>query len=162
MKKVLYPILAVIVFLIIQGAAGVVIAVIALINDPQVFKQMQAGDPNAFMDSMGNSALAWATIISGLVSIGIIALLKMIDWKHVLNLKMIDWGWGVVSIIAAIFGIFALNILGEMLDLPNLMEEQFTNMSNDLVGALSIAIIGPIIEEFIFREGVEGSVGEGH
>jgi len=156
MKKVLYPILAVIVFLIIQGAAGVVIAVIALINDPQVFKQMQAGDPNAFMDSMGDSALAWATIISGLISIGIIALLKMIDWKHVLNLKMIDWGWGVVSIIAAIFGIFALNILGEMLDLPNLMEEQFTNMSNDLVGALSIAIIGPIIEEFIFREGVEG------
>ncbi len=158
MKKVLYPILAVIAFVFMQSAAGVSIAVFELIKNPELIKQMKSGgDPNAILnDLMSGDVLAWGILISGIVTIGVLALLKMIDWKQVLNVKMIDWKWSVVSIIACAFGIFSVNILEEMADLPNLMEDEFTDMSNSLIGALSIGLIGPIIEEFIFREGVEG------
>ena len=158
MKKVLYPILAVIAFVFMQSAAGVSIAVFELIKNPELIKQMKSGkDPNALLnDLMSGDVLAWGILIRGIITIGVIALLKMIDWKQVLNVKMIDWKWSVVSIIACAFGIFSVNILEEMADLPNLMEDEFTNMSNSLIGALSIGLFGPIIEEFIFREGVEG------
>ena len=157
MKKVLYPILAVIVFLFMQSAAGVALGVIGLIKNHALLKQAGKMDaPNALTDLVSGSALAWAIMLSGIATIGIVALLKMIDWKTVLNVKMIDWKWSLVSIVACVFGIFALNILEEMTDLPNLMEEQFINLTNSLTGALSIGVIGPIIEELIFREGVEG------
>ena len=157
MKKYLYPILAVIVFLFMQAAAGIVIAVGGLVIHPELIESTKAsGDPNTLMNSVGTDALAWAIAISGILTVSIIALLKMVDWKSVLNLKMIDWKWGIIGIMAAIIGIFALNIMEEMLDLPNLMEDTFLDMSNSVAGALCVGVIGPIIEEFIFREGVEG------
>ena len=63
---------------------------------------------------------------------------------------------GIISIVGAILGILALGIVEEMLDLPDLMENQWTDLSNSLIGALAIGLIGPIIEEFIFREAVLG------
>ena len=67
---------------------------------------------------------------------------------------MIEWKWGSIGIMAAVFGIFVLDIMAEWFQLPNEMEGVFNNLSNSLVGALSIAILGPIAEELIFREGI--------
>ena len=52
--------------------------------------------------------------------------------------------------------VFVTDVLGEVLDLPNMMEDQFIEMSNTVIGALAIGVVGPIIEEFIFREGILG------
>lgn len=157
MKKFLYPILAVIVFLIMQAAAGIVITIIGAVSNPELMKQVAAsGDTNALMQSVNPAALGWAVVVSGFLTVGVLALLKMIDWKHVLNFGQIRWGWGAVSIVAAIMGIFVLDIVEEMIDLPNLMEDTFTDMSNSLIGALCIGVLGPIAEEFIFREAFLG------
>ena len=157
MKKFLLPILAVIVFLFMQAAAGIVIAVVGLAMHPEMIKSVKAsGNMDEMMNSLGTDALSWAIVICGILTIVVIALLKMIDWKRVLNLKMIDWTWGFIGIVAAFFGIYASNIMEEMLNLPNLMEDTFLDMSNSVAGVLSVGVLGPIIEEFIFREGVEG------
>ena len=158
MKKVVYPIFAVIVFIIMQAVAGgALMAVGALRNIDKAKAIANSGDSNAMMKELVSpDMLALAIVVSGILTIIVIALLKMIDWKHVLNVKMIDWRWGLVSILAAMFGIFALDIAEDMLDLPNLMEETFRDMSNSVMGALGIGLLGPIIEEFIFREGIEG------
>ncbi len=157
MKKVIYPIFAVVVFLILQALAGVAVAVIIIVSNPGEAKEiMGSGDPNSFMNLITPEALGWAIALSGIVSVGIVALLKMIDWKNVLCFKCINWKWGVISIIASIVCIFCLGILEEIADLPNLMEDTFTDMSNSLTGALCIGLIGPIVEEFIFREAILG------
>lgn len=158
MKKVLYPILAVFAFVIMQTVAGVAMVVAAIIKDPDLLKEMaKKGDPNAFAETlMSAETLAWTVIISGILTIGVIALLKMIDWKQVFCFKCINWKLGIISIVGAILGILALGIVEEMLDLPDLMENQWTDLSNSLIGALAIGLIGPIIEEFIFREAVLG------
>ena len=157
MKKFLLPIFAVIVFLFMQAAAGIVIAVVGLAMHPEMIKSVKAsGNMDEMMNSLGTDALSWAIVICGILTIVVIALLKMIDWKRVLNLKMIDWTWGFIGIVAAFFGIYASNIMEEMLNLPNLMEDTFLDMSNSVAGVLSVGVLGPIIEEFIFREGVEG------
>lgn len=156
MKKILYPILAVIVFVIMQAAAGVVVCVAAIIKDRNLLDVARTGDQNALMSAVDVNALAWGIILSGLVTVGVIALLKMIDWKTVFDFKMINWKESPLAIIGAVLGIFALDIFEEMMDLPNEMEDVFLGMSNTLVGALSISVVGPIIEEFIFREGILG------
>ncbi len=157
MKKILYPILAVIVFTVMQAVAGIAIYAVALFKDPELLKKVaQTGDQSLLESAVGTSAIAWGVILSGIVTVGIIALLKMVDWKTVLNFKMINWKAGALAILGAICIIFFLDAIEEIIDLPNLMEDTFTNMSNSLIGAIGIGIIGPIIEEFIFREGVLG------
>ncbi len=136
MKQALYPLVAVMVFLVMQVVAGIAMG--------------------AMTDAMRSDTLGWAVILSGLVTIAILALLRMIDWKTVLNVKMTGWRTYALAIIGTIPGIFVLNMGEEVLNLTNHMEDMFIGMCHSLIGALSIAVIGPIIEEFIFRESILG------
>ena len=157
MKKVLYPILAVIVFIIMQAVAGVAIFVAAAVMNPEKFSTIaRSGDREALTEMMDANALSWAIIISGIITIGIIALLKMIKWEQVLDFKMIHWKDSAIALVGAAMCVFVTDVLGEVLDLPNMMEDQFIEMSNTVIGALAIGVVGPIIEEFIFREGILG------
>lgn len=158
MKKVLYPILAIVVFLVMQCIAGIVLAVCMIISKPECIRLLkETGDVKIFTEQLlTGSGMGWAITLSGLLTIGIIAMMKMINWKTVLNFGMIDWKTDWLAIAGGITGIFVLGIFEELLNLPNDMEDLFTMMSNTLGGALSIAILSPIIEEFIFREGILG------
>lgn len=158
MKKVLYPMLAVIAFILVQAFTGIVLAVVAIIKNHELLKQFsQTGDPNALMNSlMGGNAVAWALILSGILTVGIVALLKMIDWKTVLNVRMINWKVSALAIIGGLLSLFFMDILSDLFDLPDEMEDFFVSMSTTVVGALSIGVIGPIAEEFIFRESILG------
>ena len=51
---------------------------------------------------------------------------------------------------------YVLSLLNEWADLPNLLEDTFMDMSHDVVGILSIAIVAPILEECLFRGAIEG------
>lgn len=149
--------LAMIVFLVMQAGAGVVVYGIAVALKPELLKEIgRTGDQSVLENAISPTALALAVVISGLLSIGVIALLKMINWKTVFDTKTINWKAGILAIIGAIFGIFVLDILEEMIELPNLLEDQFTGLSNSFIGAISIGLLGPIIEEFIFRESILG------
>lgn len=156
MKKYLNPIIAMLVFGITQGIAGVVVMV------PYVFTHIDevksATDTQKLMQVIPADLIAWATILSGVLTVAILALLKMIDWKNVVNVSGINWKKAALYVLAAVCGIFALDIFEEMLNLPNLMEEAFTGMAKTVSGVLCIGILGPIAEEFVFREAALGSM----
>lgn len=46
--------------------------------------------------------------------------------------------------------------INEMIGLPNLMEDQFLDLSTNIAGILGIVIIGPIAEELLFRGAILG------
>ena len=158
MKKVLYPILAVIVFFTIQVIAGVGMAVITIAKNPSMFKTIaQSGDINAITNNMlTGDTLPWTLILSGIATVGVIAALNMIHWKSVLNVKMIDWKICWLAILGAVMVIFYTDLLSEFMEFPDEMGKIFNSMACSVVGALSIGIIGPIVEEFIFREAILG------
>ncbi len=155
MKKIIYPILAVVAFLVMQTLAGIGLVVFFLVLQPELMKTIRTGGLENILNTQP-AIISLAIDLSGIATIAIIGLLGMINWKQVLNVKSIEWKWGTVSIVAAILGIFVLDIMEEMIDLPNLMEDQFIAMSRSWLGILSIGVAGPIIEEFIFREGILG------
>ena len=158
MKKVLYPILAVIVFMVMQVFAGIAMIIFAVVKNPALIDSIKHGtNPETLINEiMAGDSLGWALILSGILTVLIIAALKMIDWKTVFNVKIIDWKISMIGIIGALIGIFYTDVVSEFFDLPNDMEDVFLNMSNTLMGALAIGVIGPVVEELIFREAILG------
>lgn len=157
MKKFLYPIFILFVFVATQAVAGMMIAGVSAASHPEALEEMMnSGDTNVLTSMIDTDSLAVAIIAGGFVTIVVLALMRMIDWKKVLNVKMIDWKNSWYAIAGAVAGVFALDVIEEMMDLPDLMEQTFTGMANSTLGVLSIAVLGPIVEEFVFREGIEG------
>lgn len=115
-----------------------------------------------FGSTFGNT-IVLLTVASGIVSILLSSLFfHNIDFKESIRIhaKMDKKNifLCVTAIVGALCGIFATNIMSELINLPDLMEDQFIDMSKSITGMIGIGIIAPIIEEYIFREAVEGQM----
>ncbi|MBR3456074.1 MAG: CPBP family intramembrane metalloprotease [Bacteroidaceae bacterium] len=100
-----------------------------------------------------SATIGLGIIVSGLLMILLVHAMKFYNAKNTFR-NSINPTLIVIAVIAAIAGAFAGNIANEQLDLPNLMEQQFTDMSKNIIGILAIAIIGPLAEEVVFRGAV--------
>lgn len=61
-----------------------------------------------------------------------------------------------VSIVFVFSATYVLNLLIEQANIPNTLEETFIDMSHNPFGILSIALMAPILEEFLFRGAIQG------
>lgn len=157
MKKYLMPLIPILVFNILQAIGGVIAFAIDAISDiDKATAAFKTHDQAAIMGIMTPEALAWTVAITGVISVAIISLFKLINWKTVVNFKQVDWKWAIIGLVGALVGVFASDILEEMLDLPNILEDQFISISQTTIGFIAIGIVGPIVEEFIFRESILG------
>lgn len=57
----------------------------------------------------------------------------------------------VMSLIMAISALFAIDIVFQKLDIPDIFEEQFRDMTKTWAGFLGICIVGPVMEEIMMR-----------
>ena len=153
MKNVyLKVVLALVIFLVMQGLGGLLVVVVS-----GVINHYSAGE-------MANGAqasptlLALAVIISGLLSCLILWGMKMIRLPKALDCSVVRWCPALLGILAAVVGIFSTDMASEMLNLPDMMEDVFKDLAKNFWGILGIAIIGPIVEELVFREGIQGSL----
>lgn len=56
------------------------------------------------------------------------------------------------TFVAGISGIFVCDAVSALADfLPNLMEDTFDSLENSLLGIIAIVIVGPVLEEMLFR-----------
>lgn len=70
----------------------------------------------------------------------------------------IRWQTGLLAIAGGILGGFCLSIMTENIALPNSMMQMSMAMSKNIWGLLALAIVGPITEELLFREAIEGEM----
>ena len=66
------------------------------------------------------------------------------------------WKRSLIALGGCILGAIALDLLSELLALPNILEEQMTDMCREPWGVLAIAIGAPLGEEIMFRWGIMG------
>lgn len=142
MKKVLLAVLA---FCILQALVGVVMAIPMAI--------MGIGPSNSAMSTIMGLAIIIADILTFLICW---KALKVIEFPETFNGKGIIWKWGLIAILASVMGIIAGDLLSEIMNLPNMIEDMILKMAYNFWGVLAIAVIGPIIEELVFREGICG------
>lgn len=70
---------------------------------------------------------------------------EKVTWSPVSPLYM------VLTVVITLAGIWLLDLLTSVLHLPDLMEQTFDLMQAGWLGILCIAVIGPILEELLFR-----------
>ncbi|MBR1718807.1 MAG: CPBP family intramembrane metalloprotease [Phocaeicola sp.] len=100
-------------------------------------------------------ASAVALVVSGLLMIAHLLFFRYASFKSeggsFTSFKTI-----LLCLPLVIASLLASNIIGELLELPNIYEDLFYSLSRNVFGFLSIALIAPIAEEMLFRGGIEG------
>lgn len=70
----------------------------------------------------------------------------------------IKWKPGMLGITGGVLGAMSISVLTEGVELPEMMKQMSLAMSHNVWGLLALAIVGPITEELIFREAIEGEM----
>lgn len=96
-----------------------------------------------------NSMLAPALLVSDTITIIILFILKYCKVKELFQTA--PQNVFLISMIMGFCSLFAVDLLAQPLDIPDIMEQQFKDMSKSLWGLFAICIIGPISEEIMMR-----------
>lgn len=144
MKKAL---LSVLVYLLIsQGGAGIVMALIAIIYN-------LAGKECPILTVMSVAYLYFMIFAVLVCWKG----MKVMEIPATFKASKMKSSWILMALAAAFFGAFAGNLLTEITKLPNFVEDNMIlQLADSIWGILTVAIVGPIAEELVFREGVCG------
>ena len=135
---VLWPIVALAIYLTTQALCGLPMG-IAIYLDPKA-------DTSSWMGV--------TLLVSSIVTSGIILFMQPFGLRNSFCGIGCNRLSAVIAIIATMFALLASDIVNEMLDLPNMFEELFVEMSGTIWGMLAIGIFGPICEEIVFRGGI--------
>ena len=96
----------------------------------------------------------------GLVLSGIAMIWHLIHFKYVkFNLKSFGEVSGktiALSIPLIVAGMLFFNLCSEFLDLSDNLQNEFLGMSRNVSGILSITVMAPLVEEFLFRGAIQG------
>lgn len=146
------PLLALLLFLLFQAMAGLVV----------MFIQMFTGGGN-LLDNVSNRV--FDVRLMGIATFAcnvLMALSCLFLFRRSLYLKSnfvpssTTWKRSLTALGGCILGAIALDLLSELLVLPNILEEQMIDMCRNPWGMLAIAIGAPLGEEIMFRWGIMG------
>lgn len=100
--------------------------------------------------------LMWAQLLATL-ALGI----HLLVWNYVkrndLRLDFPHTGKVMIASVVLIIGMgLWMNYLTELTELPNTMEDLFAKLMNHPLGIIPIVVLAPIVEELLFRGGMQG------
>ena len=155
MKHYYKPLLAFLLFILTQGLVSVIGTIVIVVSHPE-FLCVPINKSLLQQELLTPSFLSITLIVSSLLTILFLKLLKIARFRETFSLRGLNFRIGLLAVAATVPGIFATNLLSEMLALPDIITEQLAEMSNTVGGFLAIAVVGPICEEFVFRESILG------
>ena len=104
---------------------------------------------------VSTTTLSIAVMLSGLFTVLVLWKIGMVQFSRQMLQHPNRMGWK-ASVVAAFSCIVAVDLLSELLRLPDIMAEQFMDMAHNWWGIVAIAVVGPIVEELVFREAILG------
>ena len=120
--------------------------------------------PVAFLsvsETKASSAMISLTlIVSSVMTIWVLHLLHFFHLRHIVDMKT-HYGYALMGIVAALFGIFAFNALSEFFSLEDNLKEEMAGMAHSSLGVVALVFIGPLCEEIVFRGAVFHSMLKG-
>ena len=148
----IFSVIAMIALLIYVGASGAVsVEIIASGNPEEIVSAIMAAIPeSAFVWVMSlGLVLAAATMLWHLIYWGYFSFGKS-PFREVSGKVML------LSIMLVFASMSAFNIMAQELGLPDELAEVMKQMSNNFLGCFGIAVLGPILEEVLFRGAIQG------
>ena len=74
------------------------------------------------------------------------------------DFSSIRWRPGLWAVVGGVLGAMSLSILTEKVELPDAALQISVAMSRDIFGLFMLVLVGPVVEELIFREAIEGEM----
>jgi len=157
-------ILTVLVFLLVQGIGSILLFAIGVIVSPEFSEAVRAfvsgkaqGLP--LLELIPVSAFSIVTAVTDILAVLICYfLLHYIRFSTAFNTSSIKLRPSLLAISGGILGALSVSILTESVELPDEMMQISLAMSHNFWGLLTIVFVGPIVEELLFREAIEGEM----
>ncbi len=143
MEKYLKAVGAFLVYGAMQVVCGLVMAVVLSLKGED-------------MGSASPALLAVCLMASGVLTAVVVWRMRMIRMPAACSAAKWTPGRVATGLLAGLLGVVALNIMGELSDLPDYMMETLQGLAVSPLGALAVGIVGPVCEELVFREGIQG------
>lgn len=140
--------------LLLFGAAQIVSSLAALfcLNIP---KLMGGGEFEADLLAGSASVMAWTIILSAVITIGVMFWVGWLDCRSLgmagRSVRSVVW-----TVVWTIPLVVVVNLLLECFELVDLFEDVVIGMIHNGWGVFAIVIAGPVLEEFVFRLGIQG------
>ena len=165
MNKYFRPLLAVIIFLIAQVVGGFLMLLVNTVENISSTAKGEALDPSLLAENgTGGSVatLAWSVILSNLIAAWLCYKpLRLVRMPDSIDVHKVDWKNSLWAIAGIVTGVLALNVLTDMLGLPDLMTDELEGMMKSPLGITAITLVAPIAEELVFRESLLGNLLRG-
>ena len=158
--KALFPAF---VFLLMQVVFSFLVPLVMLVCHPSAMKDIVAKGPASIDHSafVSPASMAIAIMLAGLSTCYILWRKGMVRLPEAFDGRSIRWPLTFLGILGVILGVIATDLLSEQLNLPNIIEAEMTEIVGTFWGVLAVAVIGPIVEEVVFREGIQGCLLRG-
>lgn len=146
------PLLALLLFLLFQAMGGIFVLLV----------QMFTGEGTLLeniSDRIFDASLMGISTFFFNIAIAVVCLIlfrRSIYTQSNYAPRSVNWKKSMVAMLGCILGTIALDLLSELIALPNIMEDQMIAMCREPWGILAIAIGAPIGEEVMFRWGIMG------
>lgn len=127
----------------------------AALTDIGSVSEMMGSGAGASMEPEFVNALAWGMLLATLAMLLFLQVTGFYKLKRNL-FTSVSRRPLVLSVLLVFASMFALNILVQSFELENLLEEQMNALSHNVVGALTISIFAPLLEEVLFRGAIQG------
>lgn len=161
MKKIywnaLFPALL---FLLMQVVFSFLVPLVTIACQPSVLKEVVTKGPASVDHSafVSPTSLAIVIMLAGLFTCYILWRKGLIRMPEAFDGCSIRWPLALLGIMGVILGVIATDLLSEQLNLPNLIEAAMNEIVGTFWGVLAVAVIGPIVEELVFREAIQGGM----
>ena len=148
----IFSVLAMIALLVYVVASGAVSVEIIASGNPEDIV-------SAIMAAIPESGMAWATS-AGLFMAASAMLWHLIYWGYFSfgkqPFRQVGGKVMLLSIMLVFAAMFAFNVLAQELGLPDELSEVIKQVSNNVLGCITIAVLAPILEEVLFRGAIQG------
>ncbi len=136
LKSLLWPLVAVILYVLVQSLCAMPVAVFSAMN----------GDTG--LGSMMGIVLLISSLLTAAILLWVVRPLQLRGSFRTVGCSR---SAALCALASTLLALLASDIVNEQLQLPNYMESLFTNLSRNLWGILAIAVAGPVCEEIVFR-----------
>lgn len=163
-RKLSPAILTLTVFLVVQGIGTILLFCIGMLVSPEFNTALHhcLNDTAPTLPSV--DLIPTSTISIIILTTDILAvlacrtLLRNIRFVTTDDIRSIPWRPATLALAGGIFGAMSMSILTEKIELPDTMLQTSIAMSHNIWGMLALTLVGPVCEELLFREAIEGEM----
>lgn len=165
MTKYLRPLLAVCTFVAVQAITCTVVYVLLILECMRETAARNGGSmfsassyPNVLPElTVGNTVEI--LVVSSLVTLILLAgVLHQVRFPRTFDARSVHWLKVPAALVGSAAGILAVSLFSEFFDLPDFTGGSLAKMMGSMPGILAVGVLGPILEEVVFREALLGGM----